>query len=180
MDTKFTTVTSLRKGSYVTIDGQPCIVKSIDISKTGKHGSSKARIEAVGLVDRQKRIIIKPGHENIPVPIIEKRRAQVLSRENGTANIMDSETFENLDLETFRSDTEEGRLKIVELNQKFRKEVGLANPLQGRLTLTKLRQGKTPIIRLDFEIGNRAITGSMMGLIAPEPVPQLNADILRK
>ena len=113
MDTKFTTVTSLRKGSYVTIDGQPCIVKSIDISKTGKHGSSKARIEAVGLVDRQKRIIIKPGHENIPVPIIEKRRAQVLSRENGTANIMDSETFETFSAEI----DEEINDKVVEGNQ---------------------------------------------------------------
>ena len=113
MDTKFITVTSLRKGSYVTIDGQPCIVKSIDISKTGKHGSSKARIEAVGLVDRQKRIIIKPGHENIPVPIIEKRRAQVLSRENGTANIMDSETFETFSAEI----DEEINDKVVEGNQ---------------------------------------------------------------
>jgi len=98
MDVKFTTVTSLRKGSYVTINDQPCVVKSIDISKTGKHGSSKARIEAIGLLDGNKRIIIKPGHENVPVPIIEKKRAQVLSI-NEKANIMDLETYETITAE---------------------------------------------------------------------------------
>src|SRR3990167_2213101 len=71
METRFDSVISLRKGSYVIIDNQPCVVKSIDISKTGKHGASKARVEAVGLLDGQKRIIVKPGHENIPIPIIE-------------------------------------------------------------------------------------------------------------
>lgn len=98
MDVKFTAATSLRKGSYVTINGQPCVVKSIDISKTGKHGSSKARIEAIGLLDGNKRIIIKPGHENVPVPIIEKKRAQVLSI-NEKANIMDLETYETITAE---------------------------------------------------------------------------------
>jgi len=97
METRFDSVISLRKGSYVIIDNQPCVVKSIDISKTGKHGSSKARIEAVGLLDGQKRIVVKPGQENIPIPIIEKRRGQILHADNDKANIMDLETFETFD-----------------------------------------------------------------------------------
>ena len=70
----------------------------MDISKTGKHGHAKARIEAIGLIDGQKRVIVKPGHENVPVPIIEKRRAQVLSI-NEHANIMDMETYETFSAE---------------------------------------------------------------------------------
>ncbi len=97
METKFDSVISLRKGSYVIIDNQPCVVKSIDISKTGKHGSSKARVEAVGLLDGQKRIIVKPGHENIQIPIIEKRRAQILHGDEKKASLMDLETFETFD-----------------------------------------------------------------------------------
>ena len=92
-----TTVTSLKKGSYIMIDNEPCVVKNIDISKTGKHGASKARVEAVGIIDGQKRIIVKPGHENITVPIIDKRKAQVLSF-NDLVTVMDLETFETLSI----------------------------------------------------------------------------------
>lgn len=111
METKFETVTALRKGSYIMINDVPCIVKSIDISKTGKHGSSKARIEAIGLLDNKKRVIVKPGHESIQVPIIEKRRAQILSI-NETANIMDLETFETITAEIdeeVKDSVEEGK-----------------------------------------------------------------------
>ena len=93
---KIVPATSLRKGSYVMINNFPCVVKNIDISKTGKHGHAKARIEAVGLIDNQKRIIVKPGHENMQVPIIEKKRGQVLNTENGKVNIMDLESYETL------------------------------------------------------------------------------------
>lgn len=32
---------SLKEGSYVIIDGEPCKVVEIEKSKTGKHGSAK-------------------------------------------------------------------------------------------------------------------------------------------
>ena len=72
-----------------------------------------------------------------------------------------------------------GRLKLVEFNQKFRKEINLSDTLQGRLTLTRLRPGKIPIVQFDFELGYRASTGNMTGLVSPKPTPQTNADILR-
>ena len=104
METTFTTATALKKGSYVMIENEPCVVKSIETSKTGKHGHAKVRIEAIGLIDGQKRIIIKPGHENVAVPIIEKRRAQVLNVNEQTqqaqqASIMDLESYETLSAE---------------------------------------------------------------------------------
>ena len=98
MTTKPVSVGSLRPGRYVVIDGAACVVKSIQISKPGKHGSTKARIEAVGIVDDTKRIIIKPTGDNMESPIIEKETAQVLSISGDTANVMDMKTYETFDL----------------------------------------------------------------------------------
>ncbi|MEK6956261.1 MAG: translation initiation factor IF-5A, partial [Nanoarchaeota archaeon] len=59
----------------------------------------KCRIEAVGIIDGQKRIELYPGSDNVVVPIIEKKIAQVLSVGSGKANVMDNETYETFDLE---------------------------------------------------------------------------------
>ena len=89
---------SLKVGSYVIFDGIACAVKSIQTSKTGKHGSAKCRIEAVGLINGEKKIELHPGSDNIDIPIIEKRNAQVLSVSGDSTNVMDNETFETFDL----------------------------------------------------------------------------------
>ena len=98
MDKKLTEVSSLKVGGFVIMDGIACRVTSIQISKPGKHGHSKSRVEAVGLIDGQKKIIVKPSHDKIEVPIIEKKSAQVLSINKDVANVMDMETFETFDL----------------------------------------------------------------------------------
>jgi len=95
---KVTTATALRVGNYAIIEGLPCVIKSIQTSKTGKHGHAKCRIEAVSVINDQKKIIVVPGHEKIEVPIIEKKNGQLLSITNNVANVMDSETFETFDI----------------------------------------------------------------------------------
>lgn len=90
---------SLRPGSYVIFAGQACVVRNIDSSKTGKHGSMKCRIEAVGVLDGVKRIEIYSGQDNVEIPIIEKKNAQVLSVTGNIANVMDTENYETFDLE---------------------------------------------------------------------------------
>ena len=90
--------TSVRSGSTIIIDGEPCTVKSIDVSKTGKHGHAKVRIEAVGIVDGKKRVIARPGHERFEVPLITKRKAQVMAVTDSGVNVMDIESFETMDL----------------------------------------------------------------------------------
>lgn len=89
-----------RVGNIILVDGFPCAVKSVDISKTGKHGASKVRLEAVGILDDKKRIVAVPGSERFEVPNIEKRRAQVLSMnaEGKKASVMDLESFETFDV----------------------------------------------------------------------------------
>ena len=99
METRQTDAGSLKEGNYVILDNVPCVIKSIQTSKTGKHGHAKCRIEAIGMVDSRKIIKVMPGHEKVDVPIIEKRSAQVLSVNGDKANVMDSESYETFDID---------------------------------------------------------------------------------
>ncbi len=98
-ETKPVSVSSIKKGSFVVIDGEPCRVVDIQVSRPGKHGHAKVRMTGVGLLDEKKRVIVMPGHDSIEVPIIEKKNAQVLSISGSKANVMDSETYETFDIE---------------------------------------------------------------------------------
>src|SRR3989338_6482695 len=110
-DTKMIGANQVEKGSFIILEGVACKVVDVEISKPGKHGHSKVRISAVGLVDDRKKIVVMPGHDNVEVPIIEKRNAQVLSVHGDAANVMDSETYETFDLkipEEFKGQVTEG------------------------------------------------------------------------
>lgn len=128
MTTKMITANNVQKGNFIILDGAACRVVDVEISKPGKHGHSKVRVSAVGLVDDKKRIAVMPGHDNVEVPIIEKRTAQVLSVQSGKANVMDSETYETFDLnipEEFKGQVVEGSsvLYWTILNEKVIKQV---------------------------------------------------------
>lgn len=88
---------SCKSGTTIMVDGQACTVRSNDISKTGKHGASKCRIEAIEIFSGKKKIVAVPGDTRFDVPMVEKSRAQVLSVSENTASIMDLESFETLD-----------------------------------------------------------------------------------
>ncbi len=110
-ETKLVEAGSLKPGSYVIFNNAACVVKNVQTAKTGKHGSAKCRIEAVGIVDGQKRIELYPAHDNVYVPIIEKKNAQVLSVHGDKANVMDTENYETFDLdipEEFKESIKEG------------------------------------------------------------------------
>jgi len=95
---KLINATEVKGGNVITINEEPCTVKNIDISKTGKHGHAKVRIEAIGVFDNKKRVIVVPGHERFEVPMINKSKGQVLSIHGDKASIMDLESFETLDV----------------------------------------------------------------------------------
>ncbi len=88
----------LKVGSYIIIEGAASKITDIQISRPGKHGHAKMRIEGMGIMDNKRRIIVMPAHDNIEVPIIEKKTAQVLSVHGSVANVMDAETYETFDL----------------------------------------------------------------------------------
>lgn len=97
MSYKIIDATEIKTGINIIIEGVACTVRSIDISKTGKHGHAKCRMEAIGILDGKKRVIVVPGHDRFDVPLIEKRKAQILSV-GEKASVMDLETFETLDI----------------------------------------------------------------------------------
>lgn len=95
---KLIEATQARSGSTIMIEGEPYTVRSNDISKTGKHGHAKCRMEAIGIFTGKKKVVAVAGHERFEVPLVEKKKAQVLSVGESTASVMDLESYETLDL----------------------------------------------------------------------------------
>jgi len=94
---KIIDATQAKVGVNIIVDGTPCTVKKMDVSKTGKHGHAKVRIEAVGIINGQKKVFVIPGHDKLEVPLVEKKKAQVLSK-GEKVSVMDLETFETLEI----------------------------------------------------------------------------------
>jgi len=94
---KIINATEAKAGTNIIVDGTPCTIKSIDISKTGKHGHAKCRIEAVGIITGQKKVFVIPGHNRLEVPLVDKRKGQVLSISD-KISVMDLESFETIDV----------------------------------------------------------------------------------
>ena len=103
----------LRVNRYVIVDDEPCKIVSISTSKPGKHGESKARIEAIGVFDGQKRSIVHPVKHKVHVPMIDKRTAQVLALIGDSAvQLMDLETYETFEMpipDEFKGQLEPGK-----------------------------------------------------------------------
>jgi translation initiation factor 5A len=87
-------VGNLRVGSFVVIDGEPCRVVEISKAKTGKHGSAKATVTAIGLFSKSKKVLVAPVDTQVEVPIIEKRVGRVIADLGDRLQVMDVETFE--------------------------------------------------------------------------------------
>jgi len=104
MVAKIINATEARTGTNILVDGRPCVVRKIDISKTGKHGHAKVRCEAVGIIDGNKKIFVIPGHDKLEVPMIEKRKGQILSISDDFVSLMDLESFETLDIKAPEED----------------------------------------------------------------------------
>ena len=109
---KPTELGSLKIGSYILLPvsdqptGEPCRITEYDTSKPGKHGSAKARIVAVGIYDGQKRPHVGPVSMQVHVPLIDKRAGQIISIVDSKIQVMDSETFETIDIDMVEEELE--------------------------------------------------------------------------
>ena len=98
MATKVVEIKTLKQGKYLVLDGEASKISSISTSSPGKHGAAKARIEAIGIFDNQKRSLVKPVNAKVDVPIIDKRVGQVIAIMGSEVQLMDLETYETIDL----------------------------------------------------------------------------------
>jgi translation initiation factor 5A len=94
-----TEIRTLKVGRYIIIDDEPSTIVSLATSKPGKHGSAKARIDAIGVFDGQKRSIVQPVSAKIYVPIVERKGAQVLSVMGSVAQLMDLNDYSTFEIE---------------------------------------------------------------------------------
>src|SRR4030042_120483 len=92
-------VRELKVGRYIIVDEEPCKIVSMSTSKPGKHGEAKARIEAIGIFDGQKKSIVHPVKHKVQVPMIDKRSAQVLALiGEDQVQLMDMETYQTFEM----------------------------------------------------------------------------------
>ena len=94
----YASMKEIKVGRFILIDGVPCKVVDIDISSPGKHGHAKMRVTAIGIFDGEKKTVLKPSDADTEVPVIKKKKAQVVSVTGDIAQLMDSETYEVFDL----------------------------------------------------------------------------------
>ena len=108
---KLINASEAKSGTTISIEGDAYVVRSNEISKTGKHGHAKCRMDAISVIDGSKKVLTIPGHERLDVPLIEKRNAQVLSSTENSASVMDLESFETIEvpvIEELRESLNEG------------------------------------------------------------------------
>ncbi|HDI12884.1 MAG: translation initiation factor IF-5A [Hadesarchaea archaeon] len=111
MSKEMTEIGKLKEGRFIIIDDEPCRIVGFSTSAPGKHGHAKAKIDAIGLFDSQKRSIVRPTSAKIEVPIIERGSAQVLAIVANNAQLMDLTTYETFELPipiNLRGDVREG------------------------------------------------------------------------
>ena len=92
-------VQKLKSGQYLMVDDEPCLIKSTERSKSGKHGHAKVRVVCVGMFDNNKRSLTIPSGHLTEVPEILKGSAQINFIEDAAINIMNLDTYESIDVE---------------------------------------------------------------------------------
>ena len=92
-------IRELNVGRYVNIDDEPCKIISIDTSKPGKHGSAKANIVATSIFTGAKKSLVGPVSTKCQVPVIDKRKGQVLYTQDNEISLLDIETNETVTME---------------------------------------------------------------------------------
>ena len=98
MVAKIINATEARVGTNILLEGQSFTVKKMDVSKTGKHGHAKCRIEAANMLTGSKKVFVVPGHERFEVPMVNKNKAQILSIADNKLSVMDLESFETIEV----------------------------------------------------------------------------------
>ena len=94
-----TEIQKLKTGNFIMVDDEPCVIKSTERSKSGKHGHAKVRVSCIGMFDNNKRSLTFPSGQMVEVPEIIKGNAQINYIEDKLINVMDLESYESVDID---------------------------------------------------------------------------------
>lgn len=96
------------------VEEEPCIIKSTERSKSGKHGHAKVRVVCVGMFDNNKRSLTIPSGHMVDIPEIIKGNAQINFIEDTSINIMNLESYESFDVDWPQDDDLKNKLKEIQ------------------------------------------------------------------
>ena len=99
METTTAVIKNLKKDGFILIDNVPCRVVSVTTTKSGKHGGAKCRVEGIGLFDNRRKSIVKPADAKVQVPIMIKKKAQVLAIIGDKVQLMDLKDYSTFELD---------------------------------------------------------------------------------
>ncbi len=99
MSTMYAELGDLKVGNFIVIDGEPCRIVEMSKAKTGKHGSAKAHVVAIGIFTGNKKTLVAPVSQRVEVPVIDKRTAQVIAVTGDSIQLMDLETYETFEVD---------------------------------------------------------------------------------
>lgn len=102
----------LKIGRFVIIEGEACKIVSMDKSKPGKHGAAKVNVVAMSLLTGNKKTLMKSSDADVEIPVVTRKRSQIVSISGNNAQLMDSESFEVFEVEVpeeMRSEVEVGK-----------------------------------------------------------------------
>ncbi|MGQ4872656.1 MAG: translation initiation factor IF-5A [Promethearchaeota archaeon] len=116
MSIRRTEIQKLKTGNYIMVEGEPCIIKSTERSKSGKHGHAKVRIVCVGMFDNNKRSLTIPSGHMVEVPEIIKGNAQINYIDDNSINVMNLETYESMDIPWPTDEDLVAKLKELQAN----------------------------------------------------------------
>ncbi|MHA1933046.1 MAG: translation initiation factor IF-5A [Promethearchaeota archaeon] len=116
MSIRRTEIQKLKTGQFIMVDEEPCVIKSTERSKSGKHGHAKVRVVCVGLFDDNKRSLTIPSGHMVDIPDIFKGSAQINFIEDSSINIMDLESYESIDVDWPKDDDLTKKLKELQAN----------------------------------------------------------------
>ena len=114
MSIRRTEIQKLKTGQYIMVDEEPCIIKSTERSKSGKHGHAKVRVVCVGMFDNNKRSLTIPSGHMVDIPEIIKGNAQINFIEDTSINIMNLESYESFDVDWPQDDDLKNKSKEIQ------------------------------------------------------------------
>merc|ERR1711924_54132 len=114
----------IRANGYIVIKGKPCKVKSVSVSKTGKHGHAKCKFAATDIFTGATCEELCPSTHTIDVPFVTKTDYSVMGLEDDYIQLMseDGDMRADLQLPNLEYKTEDDN-QVSELIKEYVAEV---------------------------------------------------------
>ena len=82
----------IKKGHFAMLNGKPCIIREVSVSKTGKHGHAKCHFTGIDIFTKKKVEGLESSTHGMWKPIVSKQEYTLVDIDNdGYCTLMDDE-----------------------------------------------------------------------------------------